>query len=154
MADRTPHAQPADVQTLLKTLVEAAVAAADRDPSEIAMRARARAETESSETAQRLAALLEDADWVTPPSARRRIAGALTYFGDPDCVPEATRSVAGHALVDWVAGGLDAELAAWESFRSYRERLDRRQGNVEARMRKLYARRRRLRARLQNRRSS
>ncbi len=150
MPDRRPDAQSdSDVQTMRKTLADAAVAAAEREPVEIAERARARAETEGVESARQLAALLEDPDWITPPSALRRIAGALTYFGDPDCVPEATRAVPGRVLVDWVAGELSAELAAWESFRSYRERLDRRRPGGEARTRKLYARRRRLRAALQ-----
>lgn len=153
MPDRRPDARSdVDVQTMRKTLVDAAIAAAEREPSEIAVRARARAETEGAESARRLAALLEDPDWITPPSALRRIAGALTYFGDPDCVPEATRAVPGQALVDWVAGELGAELAAWESFRSYRERLDRRHPGGEARTRKLYARRHRLRSALQGRR--
>ena len=152
MRDRRPDAQSdVDVQTMRKTLVDAAVAAAEREPFEIAERARARAETEGTESARQLAALLEDPDWITPPSALRRIAGALTYFGEPDSVPEATRAVPGRVLVDWVAGELSAELAAWESFRSYRERLDRRRPGGEARTRKLYARRRRLRAALQRR---
>ena len=151
MPDRRPDAQSdVDVQTMRKTLAEAAVAAAEREPSEIAVRARVRAEAEGAESARQLAALLEDPDWIVPPSALRRIAGALTYFGDPDCVPEATRAVPGQALVDWVAGELGAELAAWESFRSYRERLDRRRPGGEARTRKLYARRHRLRAALQS----
>ena len=152
MRDRRPDApNDYDVQTMRKTLVDAAVAAAEREPFEIAERARARAETEGAESARQLAGLLEDPDWITPPSALRRIAGALTYFGDPDCVPEATRAVPARVLVDWVAGELSAELAAWESFRSYRERLDRRRPGGEARTRKLYARRRRLRAALQRR---
>lgn len=147
MPERTPDPNDVDVQTMRKTLVEAAIAAAERDPSEIVQRARARAGSDGPETARRLAELLEDPDWVTPPSARRRIAGALSYFGDPDCVPEATRSVPGPVLLDWVAGELEAELEAWDSFRSYRERLG--GGESEARTRKLYARRRRLRAGLQ-----
>ncbi len=148
MADRGHHAE-SDAQTLRKTLVEAAVAAAERESAEIASRARARAEAENASVAERLTDLFEDPDWVTPPSAQRRIAGALAYFGDPACIPEATRSVPGDALVGFVADGLDAELAAWESFRTYRARINQGRASDEQRTRKLYVRRQKLRRTLQ-----
>jgi hypothetical protein len=149
MAKASPDAHALDVQALRKTLLDAAAAAAGRDRSEITARARARAQSSGFAGALRLADALEDPDWRLPPSARRRIAGALTYFGDPDCVPEASRSVEADVLVEQVAADLEAELKTWEAFRSYRERLDRGRSGAETRERKLEARKRRLRARLQ-----
>jgi len=149
----TPSAKApfSDRQTLRKILIQAAEAASERDPEEIARDARARAETDTCPAAGRLAMLLVDPDWIAPPSARRRIAAALTYFGDPDSIPEAARAVPGRDLVEHVGSELAPELAAWESFGSYRDRLDQRNSKAEVRARRLYARRRRLRARLQNR---
>lgn len=139
----------ADAQTLRKTLVDAAVAAAEIEPERLVERALARARVDGDAQAERLGELFADPDWVTPPSARRRIAGALAYFGTPECLPEAARAVPEAALIDFVADGLDAELEAWESFRRYRDGL--RTRREEERERKLYARRRKLRAELQSR---
>ena len=85
-----------------------------------------------------LIALLDDPDWVTPPSARRGIVRALDA----------------QALEERVVAELGPEIAAWKSFCGYRERLDRTRSDAKARERRLYARRRKLRARLQSRRFS
>ncbi|MBW2279858.1 MAG: hypothetical protein JRG76_06415 [Deltaproteobacteria bacterium] len=146
-----PDASISDPQTLRKILIQAAEVASERDPEEIARDARARAETDACPEAGRLAAVLVDPDWITPPSARRRIAAALTYFGDPESVPEAARSVPGPDLVRHVSADQEPELAAWEAFCGYRDRIDRRGYKAEGRARRLYARRQRLRARLQSR---
>ncbi len=144
-----PGASVTDRQTLRKILTQAAEAARNRDPGEIARSARARAEADECPAAERLAALLVDPDWIAPPSARRTIAAALSYFGDPDSVPEAARAVTERDLVEHVSSNLAPELAAWESFGNYRDRLDQRGTRAEVRARRLYARRQRLRARLQ-----
>jgi hypothetical protein len=142
----------ADPQLLRKLLRDSDEAAQQRESDETAERARTRAEIEGCANATRLCDLLTDADWTMPPSARRCARAALTYFANPEILPAASRTAPGPVLVDAIAHDLQDEIDAFQSFDHYRERMAGRRMNPGLRVRRLYERRKRLRAALQTRR--
>lgn len=150
-----------DVQVLRKTLLDVVPLAEDRDAEGIARAALAHLEVLRTELEPRepdrittLAHMLEDADWVLPPSTRRYVAGILICFAETSQLPSTTastlRQYAPGVLSELLLGDLGPEIEGYRAFRAFREKLHaRRWLSPQGREQRLLQRRRRLRARIQ-----
>ena len=151
----------ADRQALRRLLRESAIADGPRDADAILDAAQARlhrlgqrapGRDPSLERVRLLAELLQDKDWVAPPSVRPRALTALAYFAERDAAAEGADNGA-TIMADVLAEELQHELDAYRAFRTYRDRLEAGRPTDPARgERRLVARRTRLRARIQARR--
>ena len=160
MADSQPASGRVDTEELRFWLREAAASESSPELEPIIERARARIETarkdggvpgERLDSVVLLADMIEDKDWIAPPSVLPRVLRALLYFVDTTMSP-ATMSPEGDpcAMTEILAGDLSAELEGFGAFRKLRERLaSQRFPDSGQRESRLQQGRRQIRARIQ-----
>ena len=96
--------------------------------------------------------LLDDPDWKVPPSGRTRIVTALSYFSNPaDLIPDSVPGLGfldDTIMIELLTRDLRHEITGYRDFLLYRERISKRSPQTGKR---LEDRRKRLRARIQER---
>ena len=96
--------------------------------------------------------MLDDADWKLPPSVRARILTSLSYFANPlDLIPDATPGLGfldDTIMIELLTREIRHEIAGYRDFIRYREHVP---GTGGPRATRIEVRRKRLRARIQER---